>query len=147
VRPRGFLELRAADALPAPWRFVHAVLVTGLVYDGQARGAALDLLERHAGELDSLWRLAARAGLSDARLGEPARRLWALGLEGARRLGPEYFRRRDLRDAEAFLERFVEPGRAPAADLSAALDAGAAAALDWAAPDPCEQGSEPAPAA
>jgi glutamate--cysteine ligase len=137
VRPRGFMELRAVDALPARLRPVPVVLLTGLLEDARARAAARAVLERHRRALPELARRAAADGLSDPGLAELAATVWALALDGARRLDSGYLEPRHLALAEEFLERLTLRGRCPADDLRAALACGPAAALAWA--------TEPAP--
>ncbi len=136
VRPRGFMELRAVDALPARLRAVPVVLLVGLLEDARSRTAALELLARHRCALPALARRAAADGLADAALASLAATVWTLALEGARRLAAEagggYLDPEHLALAEEFLERLTLRRRCPADDLRAALAAGPAAALAWA---------------
>jgi len=133
VRPRGFLELRSLDALPAPLRPVPVALLAGLLEDARARAAALAVLERHRDGLPQLaWRAGA-AGLADPSLAALAGQVWPLALEGAGRLPAGYLDGRQVRLAEDFLERRTLRGRCPADELRAALDRGPADALAWAA--------------
>jgi len=136
VRPRGFMELRAVDALPARLRPVPVVLLAGLLEDARARAAARALLERHRRALPALARRAATEGLADPVLGGLAAAVWPLALEGARRLTGSaqdgYLDPRHLSLAEEFLERLTLRRRCPADELRAALARGPAAALAWA---------------
>lgn len=132
VRVRGFLEIRTLDALPARWRAVPVVLLTGLLYDDRARGAVRDLLERHAPELPRLARRAARTAVADPELCALAVETWSLALAGARRLPEGFSRPGDFVAVEAFLERFTLRGRCPADELRERLAASPAAALAWA---------------
>jgi glutamate--cysteine ligase len=133
VRPRGFMELRSLDALPARLRAVPVVLLTGLLEDGRARAAARALLERNRAALPALARRAAADGLADQGLAALAATVWTIALEGARRLSAGgYLDPRHLPLAERFLERFTLRGRCPADELRAALALGPAAALSWA---------------
>jgi glutamate--cysteine ligase len=134
VRPRGFMELRALDALPARLRPVPVVLLTGLLEDARARAAARELLERCRPELPALARRAAAGGLADPALAALAPAVWGLALEGARRLAARggYLDPSHLLLAEQFLERLTLRGRCPADELRAALARGPAAALSWA---------------
>lgn len=68
VRPRGWLELRALDAVPAPDREALTVLVAALMTPPGV-AAVLDLLPDTGG----LWGAAARHGLADPQLGRWAR--------------------------------------------------------------------------
>jgi glutamate--cysteine ligase len=131
VRPRGFLELRAIEALPERWRFVPMVLLTGLFYDEVSRSQGLAALESVARELPMMWSNAAHQGLADPRLAELACTIWPTALEGARRLPEGFIREKDLKQAEAFLEQFTLRGRMPADELRMALESGSAAALRW----------------
>ncbi|HEX8929531.1 MAG TPA: glutamate-cysteine ligase family protein, partial [Actinomycetota bacterium] len=139
VRPRGFLELRAIDALPAPLRAVPVVLLAGLLEDPLARSLAAEALEQHRSTLPELaWR-AAIAGLADPLLRVLAAKVWTLALEGAGRLPPAYLDGRRLRQAAEFLDTYTLRGRSPSDALRAALARGPAAALAWASapvPDP-----------
>ncbi len=132
VRPRGFMELRAVDALPARLRPVPVVLLTGLLEDPRARAAAREALERHRCALPALARRAAADGLADPALAALAATVWALALEGARRLDAGYLEPGHLALAEEFLERLTLRRRCPADDLRTALTRGSAAALAWA---------------
>lgn len=137
VRPRGFLELRAIDALPPRLRAVPVVLMAGLIEDAPARSAAAAVLERHRRHLPELARRAATHGLADPPLRALAAEVWTLALEGAARLPASYLDGGQLRLAADFLDGFTLRGRCPADELRAALARGPAAALAWA--------SEPAP--
>jgi hypothetical protein len=111
------------------------VLLAGLLYDDRARSEGLAALEGVRGRLPELWRRAARAGLRDEELGKLAPRMWDRALEGARRLPQGFVRDADLEIARRFLERFTFRGRMPADELSAALERGPAAGLEWAVGD------------
>lgn len=137
VRPRGFLELRAIDALPARLRAVPVVLMAGLIEDARARSAAAAVLERHGRHLPELARRAATRGLADPPLRALAAEVWTRALEGAARLPACYLDSGQLRLAADFLDGFTLRGRCPADELRAALARGPAAALAWA--------SEPVP--
>jgi glutamate--cysteine ligase len=132
VRPRGFLELRGIDALPAPLRAVPVVLLSGLIEDPAARSAAAAALGRHLGALPELARRAATRGLSDPTLEALAAEVWPLALEGAGRLPASYLDAGHLRLAADFLDGYTLRGRCPADELRAAVARGPAAALAWA---------------
>ena len=118
IRPRGYLEVRCIDALPAAWYPVPLVLLAGLVYDSESLLAASDLLgEPNAALLGP----AGAAGLADPEIGPSARDLFAIGLEGARRLGPAAVARNDLEVAEDFHRRYTSRGRSPADDRAGSV--------------------------
>ncbi len=133
VRPRGFFELRSCDALPAPWRIAPTVLLTGLIYCGRSRTAALDRLSGWRPRLPELWRTAAERGMAHEELGSASADVLQLGLEGAHRMPVDYFSLENLAIAERYLETFTRRHRAPADELAERLAQGPAAALAWAA--------------
>jgi glutamate--cysteine ligase len=133
VRARGFLELRAVDALPARYQSVPVVLLVGLLEDATARAQVLAVVGRHRAELPELWRRAATVGLADPALCALAVETWSLALAGARRLPPGYLPADDLRRAESFLDRFTLRGRCPADELRELLERDPTDALAWAA--------------
>ena len=127
ARLRGFIEVRSIDELPTRWRGAAVALVVGLLYDEQAREAALDVLTMHRPELPELLLRAARHGLADPVVGPLTSQVLDEGEEGARRLGlPE------AEAAAAFLDHFTARGRHPSDDLRAALAHGPAEAFGWA---------------
>ncbi|MHB1225157.1 MAG: glutamate-cysteine ligase family protein [Gemmatimonadaceae bacterium] len=83
VRPRGFLEVRAIDALPERWRVAPLVLLVGLVEDPAALAEAERALPPPT---DARLRRAARLGLGDPGLAAEAARLAEIALGGYRRL-------------------------------------------------------------
>ncbi len=132
VRPRGFLELRAGEALPDRWRAVPVTLTAALLYSDSARAAAIDLLSSHRAELPSLWRKAAADGVRDPQLRDLALELWTIGLDGARSLPDGYFDEADLAAVEAFLEHYTIRGRMPTDEVLDLLAEDPARALEWA---------------
>ncbi len=86
VRPRGYLELRSADAIDALLRAAALSLVVGILGDDRAARDAGDLLG--AADADLLVR-AGRDGLRDARLASLARDLVAIADAGCARIGCE----------------------------------------------------------
>ena len=133
VRPRGFLELRAGEALPDRWRAAPVTLMAALLYDDAARSAGLALLTAHRSELPDIWRRAAVAGVRDPELRELACRLWEIGLSGARALPRDYAGADSIATTKAFLEHFTARGRMPADDLLELQAEDPARALAWAA--------------
>ncbi len=136
VRPRGFFELRAIEAVPPRWRAAPPVLFAGLLYDPAARRKALELLAPARARLPELWKRAAAVGFADAELLGYATEVWSLALAGARALAKGYFREEHLVTAREFLEEFAFRGRSPADELASVLAVGPAEALAWASSSP-----------
>ena len=132
VRLRGFFEIRSCDALPRRWRGVNVVFWAGLVYDPEARRAALELLEPTRASLQEAWEEVAVLGLASSHVRDLAGPIWRLALEGARRLPEGWFRQADLDVTERYIEHFVDQLRSPANELAEALAEGPGAALAWA---------------
>jgi glutamate--cysteine ligase len=132
VRPRGFLELRAGEALPDRWRAVPVTLMAALLYDDGARKSALDLLHDRRTELPALWRKAALDGVRDPEIRDLACRLWKIGLDGARSLPAGYVDEGDIASVVAYLEHFTARGRMPTDEVLELLSEDPARALEWA---------------
>lgn len=143
VRARGFLELRAIDALPTCWQPAAVAFVCGLLYDDQARGAALERLAGGRAELHQRWWDAAEHGYDVAGLRDESDFLWRTALEGAERLGVDFLRANHLAEARAFAERFPLRGRAPADELRESRSGDPCAALRWAVGSACEAFARP----
>jgi len=133
VRPRGFLELRAGEALPDLWRAAPVTLMAALFYDDGARAAALDLLAEHRTDLPDVWRRAALDGVRDLEIRDLACRLWRIALDGAGRLPTGYVGDEALATTNAYLEHFTAQGRMPTDDLLDLQEEDSARALEWAA--------------
>jgi glutamate--cysteine ligase len=132
VRPRGFLELRAGEALPGKWRAAPVVLMAALLYDDAARSAALDLLRVHRPQLPTLWRRAAIDGVHDPEIRDLARKLWRIGLDGVRALPVGYIGDEDLAATETYLDHFTDRGRMPTDEVVELFAGDPAHALEWA---------------
>jgi glutamate--cysteine ligase len=139
VRPRGFLELRAGEALPARLRAALVVLVTALLYDDCARGRALELLESKRSRLPELWQRAARDGVRDPELTVLCPPVWEEALRAAERMPCAYFGEEALQTTREYLERYTARERMPADDLLQLLDEDPARSLVWASAAKCEQ--------
>lgn len=114
VRPRGYLEVRSIDALPAPLHAVPIVLLTGLLHHRAILHEAVEQL----GDPDPALLVAGgEVGLADARIAHGARTLAALGLEGARALGGSVVPEEALEAAARFFETRTLRGR-PALDAA-----------------------------
>ena len=109
VRPRGYLEIRSVDQLPAAWRPVPVSFVTGVLYSPAALAEA-DVSLPLPGPED-LERAGAH-GLEDPDISARARTAWRIALAGMEE-------RQDLITSEhrararAFYERFTARGRDP----------------------------------
>ena len=133
VRARGFLELRAGEAVPDALRPAQVVLASALLYDDQARTDAIALLSDHRTSLDELWCRAAGHGVHDEELKELACRLWEIALAGAGRLPADWIGEENLTATRAFIDDYTARGRVPADRLSELMEEGPARALAWAA--------------
>lgn len=117
VRPKGFAEVRSADAVAPEWYAAPLVLLAGIVHHPPTLRAAADLL----GPPDpGLLHAAGRDGLSDPRIASMARDLAELALMGGCAL-PGFFHRADLDEAAAFFARYTHQSRSPADDVLDAL--------------------------
>jgi glutamate--cysteine ligase len=132
VRPRGFLELRAGEALPDRWRAVPVTLTAALLYDDTAREMAISLLDGYRATLPEIWRRAALDGVRDPELRDLACKLWTIGLDGARALPAGYVDDEDIVAVEAYLEHYTARGRMPTDEVLELLAEDPARALEWA---------------
>lgn len=122
VRPKGFAEVRAADAVPPEWYAAPVVFMAGLAYHAPSFAAARELV----GAPDrALLELAGRAGLRDEGIASVARDLSALALEGAEALGPAFLCPADLEEARAFHDTYTARALSPADDARIAEPAAA----------------------
>jgi glutamate--cysteine ligase len=110
VRPRGWLELRMIDALPAPWWRVAVAVTTVLVEDESLR----EHCARIARPTRELWGAAARDALRHPALGHAARACFDGALDALRRRGVDGS---TIDTVEEYVDRFVGRGRCPADDL------------------------------
>lgn len=113
VRPRGYFEIRSADAV-SPEHLAGAItFVVGLVYDEDASRTAADLLgSPDAGALET----AGRAGLANAAIRETAIELTNLATAGCESLGDQYICSADVDSAVCFFDRYTRQGRSPGDD-------------------------------
>jgi len=113
VRPRGYFEVRSADAMAPEWYAVPLVLVAGLVYHRPSLDAAADLL----GAPDpALLTRGGRYGMSDPVLAHKAPLLCDLALDGCSALGTEFVTAADLESTAEYVDRYTRRGRSPADD-------------------------------
>ncbi|MDX1509729.1 MAG: glutamate-cysteine ligase family protein [Nitriliruptorales bacterium] len=142
VRPRGWLELRSLDALPARWREPAVVLHAGLLLDTRARQRILEVLEPTRSRGPQLLARAARQGVADPSFCALAVEVWSFALDGAKRLG-DAIPADAIRDTEQFIDRFTLRGRCPADAMREAFRQDPRAALDLAA-EPSQRARVPA---
>lgn len=106
VRPKGYLELRSADAPLPEWQMVPPVFYCGLLYSGQQLLKTLDLLLPYVSRLPMLMEKASR-GLDSAEIFGISKKLMLLAIEGFSGL-PDTFRgENDTRLLIAFSESFT----------------------------------------
>jgi glutamate--cysteine ligase len=117
VRPKGFVEVRGADAVAPEWYAAPLVFLAGLTYHAPTFAAARELV---GGPNPALLDDAGRAGLADERIGGVARDLFELALAGAESLGPAFMAPADLDEARAFYQTYTARSHSPADDTLAA---------------------------
>jgi glutamate--cysteine ligase len=113
VRPRGYFEVRGADAIDAAWCVAPLALLGGIAYDSDAQAEALSLLG--GADQEPLER-AGTAGLRDARIATTAAQLVEIALRGCDALGPDFLNPGDMEDARDFFARYTLRARSPADD-------------------------------
>lgn len=120
VRPKGFVEVRSADAVAPEWYAAPVVFLGGLTCHEPAFAAARELV----GAPDpALLDHAGRAGLRDERIASTARDLFALALDAAAALGPAFLCPADVEEARAFFDTYTARALSPADDVLAELAA------------------------
>lgn len=113
VRPKGFAEVRSADAVAPEWYVAPLVLLAGIVHHPPTLRTVAELL----GPPDpALLHAAGRDGLGDPRIAAVARDLADLALTGAAAL-PGFFAAEDLDESDAFFARYTRLSRSPADDV------------------------------
>ncbi|MBB4636415.1 glutamate-cysteine ligase family protein [Longimicrobium terrae] len=117
VRPKGYAEVRSADAVDPRWYAAPLVLLAGIAYHTPSLAAAAELL---AASPADLLVAAGRDGLSDPAIAATAVSLAELSLAGARAL-PGFFSSSDIDEAAEFFDRYTRRGRSPADDTLDAL--------------------------
>jgi len=111
VRPKGWFELRAIDALPTPFWMVAAVVSVALTIDETARSKTAALLDRT--QADHLWSAAAQHGLHHPVLGPVAIELFGIARQALGRLDVDP----SIVDVvDTYTDRWVARGRCPADD-------------------------------
>jgi glutamate--cysteine ligase len=115
VRPRGYLEVRSADAVAPEDLAAPIAFVTGLTYDDAAARNAAELIGASDGDLLAR---AGRAGLGDPQIRTTAIALIDLALAGCESLGGAYLGPADQQAAADFFDRYTRQGRSPGDERS-----------------------------
>ena len=115
VRPRGYLEVRYVDALPARWLAVPVCVLATLATEPGTRRRALEVLETDPTSAD--WWRAARLGPADPELRCTALALLDAALAGMARLDRGYVPATAPALVSEYRDRFVAAGRCPADEL------------------------------
>jgi glutamate--cysteine ligase len=113
VRPRGYFELRSADAVVPEWYAVPLVFVAGLVYHRPTLETVADRLGAPDSEL--LVR-SGHTGLSDPAIAGVAPELCDLALAGCAALGAGFADDAAIAAAAEYFDRYTRRGRSPADD-------------------------------
>ena len=114
VRPKGYLELRSADAVEPLWYAAPVALVAGTLYHAPSLAAAEELV----GDPDpTMLERAGRAGLGDPTLASVARDLANNALDGCRALGDDFLSARNVDVAREYFTRYTARGSTPANEL------------------------------
>jgi glutamate--cysteine ligase len=117
VRPRGWLELRMIDALPAPWWRVAVAVSSVLVHEPRLLAEVAPLLAPTFGR----WDVAARDGLADPRFAAAARACFDVARTALPAAGADDT---TIAATDAFVDAYVSRGRCPADDRLEAWQAG-----------------------
>ena len=110
IRPRGFLELRFLDALPAPWWQAAAAVTAAVMNDDETALVAERACRDFA--VASAWSRAESCGLRDPALAAAARVVLHAVPSALARIGAS----RLIDPVDEFTERFTYRGRCPADD-------------------------------
>ena len=114
VRPKGFLEVRSADAQARAFRAVPLVWWTALIGDDPSTVRVLSELDGTASTLYERWDEAAATGLGTAALAAEAKVVWGTATDAVLRAPRGFFSDEMVRAFLAFGERFTTQGRSPA---------------------------------
>jgi len=114
VRPKGFLELRSADAQARAFRAVPLVWWTALIGDEPSTARVLDRIGHTAPALYDRWDQAAAGGLADPSLGADAKAIWGFATDAVLRAPKGFYTDEMVRAFVRFGERFTLRGRSPA---------------------------------
>jgi len=109
VRPKGFLEIRTADALPRKWQLVPAIFYVGILYSERSLEKSLELLLPFRKEIDSLWRQAS-LGFESDQLSNLSKKLMELAMDGLAGLSEEFVGIESQNNLIGFYEKFTLSG-------------------------------------
>lgn len=110
VRPKGFLEIRTADALPREWQLVPAFFYTGLLYSEKILDKVLEVLLPYQSEIDTLWRKAS-FGFESNQILTLSQRLMSLAIDGLNGLPDDFVGKESQTNLITFLEKFPSQGK------------------------------------
>ncbi|GMQ23323.1 glutamate--cysteine ligase [Algoriphagus sp. oki45] len=116
VRMKGFLEVRATDALPRTWQLVPAAFLSGIFYSPHSLQAVWELLAPKMNSLNLLCQKASD-GLMDDEIFRIAKEIFRRAGDGLQSL-PESFRSKEqIQLLESYFEHFTAKRRTPAEEL------------------------------
>ena len=110
VRPKGFLEIRTADALPREWQLVPAFFYTGILYSEEMLGKTLELLLPLGSEINTLWK-AASFGFESKPILEFSKKLMVLALAGLSNLPEDFSGQKSQNKLHDFFEKYTFNGK------------------------------------
>lgn len=113
VRPKGFLEIRTADALPREWQLAPAFFYAGILYSEKTLEKSLEILLPFRHEMDSLWRIASY-GFDTGKILEISKKLIVLALDGLGSISNEFAGIESQNNLNAFNETFTSLGKSVA---------------------------------
>jgi glutamate--cysteine ligase len=105
IRPRGYFEIRSADAIDVRSLAAPIVFITGLVYDPATAAEVVEVLGAPRPELIER---AGRLGVKDPELRRLVTQCAELAVAGARALGPEYLSAENVDSAREYFARALD---------------------------------------
>lgn len=116
VRPRGYMELRGIDCQARAWQIVPAAFYTGLLYDEKNLEFLMQNMKVLLAQLPQNMALA-KHGLTSPQLGDHAKKMMGLAIEGLGRLPKNYCAKSINKVLTTFYHRFTEQSRTPAQEI------------------------------
>ncbi|WP_332914182.1 glutamate-cysteine ligase family protein [Algoriphagus boritolerans] len=110
VRPKGFLEIRTADALPGEWQLVPAFFYTGLLYSDTILDKVLEVLLPYRNEMDTLWRKGS-FGFESNQILTISQQLMSLAIDGLNGLPDDFVGKESQANLITFFEKFPSQGK------------------------------------